>query len=91
MDRFDYHNRLYYVRMYSQYQGDVDDGLHIYFTGSDSLLGSMVVVPSYIRSEGTLPQSLDRKFQHQKMRLLNCYWTEMNSHIFSQNFYIYKY
>ena len=63
MDGFANHNRLYYVSMCSQYQGDVDDGLHIYFVGSNSLLGPMVVVSSCIRFEGTLPQSADSRFQ----------------------------
>ena len=63
MDRFDNHNRLYYDRMCSQYQGDVDDGLHIYFAGSNCLLGHVVVVSGYIRFEGILPQSADSRFQ----------------------------
>ena len=50
------HNRLYYVSMYSQYQGDVDDGLHISFVGSNSLLGHVVVVSGDIRFEEILPQ-----------------------------------
>ena len=66
MDRFANHNRLYYHRMYSQYQGDVDDGLHIYFVGSNSLLGSVVVVSGDIRFEGILPQSADGRFQISK-------------------------
>jgi hypothetical protein len=41
--------------MHSKYQGDVDDGLHIYFTGSDILLGYVVVVSCDIRFEGILP------------------------------------
>jgi hypothetical protein len=56
MDGFANHNRLYYVSMYSQYQGDVDDGLHIYFFGSNSLLGHVVVVSGDIRFEEILPQ-----------------------------------
>ena len=36
MDGFANHNRLYYLSMYSQYQGDIDDGLHIYFVGSNT-------------------------------------------------------
>ena len=54
MDGFANHNRLYYVSMYSQYQGDVDDGLHIYFVGSNSLLGNVVVVSCGIRFGGIL-------------------------------------
>ena len=56
MDGFANHNRLYYVSMHNQYQGDVDDGLHIYFTGSDILLGHVVVVSGDIRFKGILPQ-----------------------------------
>jgi len=52
--------------MYSQYQGDVNDGLHIYFVGSNSQLGHVVVVSGDIRFEGILPQSADGPFQHQK-------------------------
>jgi hypothetical protein len=52
--------------MCSQYQGDVDDGLHIYFVGSNSLLGSVVVVSGDIRFEGILPQSADSIFQIHK-------------------------
>jgi len=63
MDGFANHNRLYYVSMYSQYQGDVDDGLHIYFTGIDILLGHVVVVSGDIRLKGILPQSVDSRFQ----------------------------
>ena len=66
MDGFANHNRLYYHRMCSQYQGDVDDGLHIYFVGSNSLLGSVVVVSGDIRFEGILPQSTDGRFQISK-------------------------
>ena len=56
MNDFANHNRLYYVSMYSQYQGDVDDGLHIYFFGSNSLLGHVVVISGDIRFEEILPQ-----------------------------------
>ena len=66
MDGFANHNRLYYHRMCSQYQGDVDDGLYIYFVGSNSLFGPVVVVSGDIRFEGILPQSADRPFQHPK-------------------------
>ena len=66
MDGFANHNRLYYISMHSQYQGDVDDGLHISFTGIDILLGHVVVVSSDIRFEGILPQSADGRFQQQK-------------------------
>ena len=66
MDGFANRNRLYYVSMYSQYQGDVDDGLHIYFVGSNSLLGHVVVVSGDIRFEEILPQSADCPFRHPK-------------------------
>jgi hypothetical protein len=52
--------------MYSQYQGDVDDGLHIYFVGSNSLLGPVVVVSGDIWFEGILSQSADSRFQIHK-------------------------
>jgi len=52
--------------MYSQYQGDVDDRLHNYFVGSNSLLGHVVVVSGDIRFEEILPQSADSPFQHPK-------------------------
>jgi hypothetical protein len=55
MDGFANHNRLYYVSMHSQYQGDVDDGLHIDFTGNYSQLGHVVVVSCNIRFKGILP------------------------------------
>jgi len=42
--------------MYTQYQGDVDDGLHIYFFGSNNLLGHVVVISGDIRFEEILPQ-----------------------------------
>ena len=63
MDGFANHNRLYYISMYTQYQGDVDDGLHIYFVGSNNLLGNVVVISGYIRLEEILPQSADSIFQ----------------------------
>jgi len=66
MDGFANHNRLYNVSMYSQYQGDVDDRLHNYFVGSNSLLGHVVVVSGDIRFEEILPQSADSPFQHPK-------------------------
>lgn len=46
-----------------QYQGDVDDWLHIYFIGGNSLLSHVVVVSGDIRFEGILPQSADCRFQ----------------------------
>jgi uncharacterized LabA/DUF88 family protein len=49
--------------MYSQYQGDVDVGLHIYFFGSNNLLGHVVVISGDIRFEEILPQSADSIFQ----------------------------
>ena len=55
MGGFANHNRLYYVRMHNQYQGDVDDGLHIYFVGSNSQLGPVVVISGDIRFEEILP------------------------------------
>jgi hypothetical protein len=63
MDGFANHNRLYYISMCSQYQGDVDDGLHIYFNCSDILLGHVVVVSCDIRLKGILPQSVDSRCQ----------------------------
>jgi hypothetical protein len=69
--------------MCSQYQGDVDDGLHIYFAGSNCLLGNVVVVSGYFRFEGILPQSDDSRFQlPKKMRLLTYDWTEKTTNIF---------
>ena len=66
MDGFANRNRLYYHRMCSQYRGDVDDRLHNYFVGSNSLLGHVVVVSGDIRFEEILPQSADCPFQHPK-------------------------
>ena len=59
MDGFTNHNRLYYHRMCSQYQGDVYDRLHIYFFGRNNLFGHAVVVSGDIRFEEILPQSAD--------------------------------
>jgi Icc-related predicted phosphoesterase len=60
--------------MYNQYQGDVDDGLHMHFIGSDILLGHVVVVSGDIRFKGILTQSADRLFQHQKNEVVNLLW-----------------
>ena len=62
MDGFANHNRLYYVSMYSQYQGDVDDGLHIYFVGSNNLLGNVVVISRGIRFGGILNLWVNNQF-----------------------------
>ena len=55
MNEFANHNRLYYISIHTQYQGDVDDGLHIYFVGSNNLLAHVVVISGDIRFEEILP------------------------------------
>lgn len=83
MDGFANHNRLYYLSMYRQYQGDDDDGrLLICIIGSNCLLGPMVVVSSHIRFEGTLTHRRTADSSSQKMRLTR-YWIETATYIFS--------